>query len=508
MNTLSWSIAMAAWIYSVNLPAAEDPVTGEKAIVVETRADVAGPKSAPLAEGRPREAKVRKVGPEQFEIEFVGESKPEAKDKKSSSTAGEPAEEHEGFIVLSANAPQGDRFWIGLEANPLSAEQRKELKVEDGQGLLIEQIAPDGPAAKAGLKSHDVLLKASEKPLKQISDLVGAIQESKGGDLLLELQRDGNLQKITVNPAKRPGGGLEYRLVEPDSRPAQSDPKAEAALTQARASLLAALANVRELGTQGSSDAQLRELNKALLAERHALQENLHALNEQLESLANSPDSDSTSKIRGQMHEVMERIEALNRQAVALEMSRINPYQEQLSRQLKSLRQCAAELEEVGRKEDATRLNSAAHEVEERLATINQARDRSRSVDTQYIPGPGMPGAPLAGGAWQGFIIPGVNPWGTSTFQQADPEQVRESQIKAAIQLLEQAGLREDAQRLRQKLEASEREQKERRERTADHAVSVRPDLAVGELRSQVEQMHRELKELQEAVARLNQGKK
>jgi len=74
MNTLSWSIAMAASIYSVNLPAAENPVPGEKAIVVETRADVAGPKSAPLAAGRPREAKGLPVGPEQFEIEFVGEA--------------------------------------------------------------------------------------------------------------------------------------------------------------------------------------------------------------------------------------------------------------------------------------------------------------------------------------------------------------------------------------------------------------------------------------------------
>jgi hypothetical protein len=122
---------VATLIYGVNLPAAEKPGSGEKIIIVEAGGDVAAPESAAPSKEKSREAKVRKAADGLFEVEIVGEGKAELKGKKSQPVADESAEEHKWVVVGSTNQIQDARYWIGLAANPLTAEQRKELKVKD-----------------------------------------------------------------------------------------------------------------------------------------------------------------------------------------------------------------------------------------------------------------------------------------------------------------------------------------------------------------------------------------
>jgi uncharacterized protein YukE len=94
---------------------------------------------------------------------------------------------------------QASQYWIGLTAEP---------------GLVVETVAPESPAAKAGIKTHDVILAAGGRATKGLQDLVGAIEQAKGKDLVLEVIRDGKQQKITVKPAKRPAEGVVVLEVE------------------------------------------------------------------------------------------------------------------------------------------------------------------------------------------------------------------------------------------------------------------------------------------------------
>jgi len=377
--------------------------------------------------------------------------------------SGESAKEHQGVILFSADGPQRDHYWIGLDVNPLSAEQRKELHVDDDQGLLIGEVTPDSPAAKAGLEAHDILLKAGKKPLKQIADLAGAIQETKDQALQLEVKRDGKLQSIGVTPAKRSAGGLTFRLVDPEIRLNMS--------------------GAGESERSGSDDATVRERIALLLSTRHELQQRVKALNEKLGSLSNKHDGGAADALRGQMHDAEEQIEAINRQAVMLETSRGNPGREKLTRQLATLRQCAADLAEVGRTEEASHLGSAAHEIEEQLQAIDQASRQLRTQGMIQISNPSMARAVV----------------------QADPDQMRLRQIQTAIQLLGQNGMPEEAERIRQKADAIAREQQQRRERSAGRVAPQPPDPAIDGLRGQVEEMRRELRELREAVGRMSQ---
>ncbi len=81
--------------------------------------------------------------------------------------------------------------------------------------------------------------------------------------------------------------------------------------------------------------------------------------------------------------------------------------------------------------------------------------------------------------------------------QPGDAEQ-RLAKIRMAVQLLAQAGLTDDAQRVKQKLESMARELEQSRSRSA--RTQATDSSSIAELRSQVEQLRRELAELRELV--------
>ncbi len=103
-----------------------------------------------------------------------------------------------------ADTPRLSEYWIGVECYPTPEAIQAHLHLPAGQGLLVAHVLPDGPGAKAGLREHDVLLKAGGKPLGDVHDLVAAIEATKQGQLKLEVLREGRTTSVAVQPAKRP----------------------------------------------------------------------------------------------------------------------------------------------------------------------------------------------------------------------------------------------------------------------------------------------------------------
>jgi hypothetical protein len=99
-------------------------------------------------------------------------------------------------------------YWLGVVIGPPTPETREKLKLPKDQGLLVETVEPKSPAEKAGLKPHDVVLKANDKPLSDLRDMLKLINEVKEGKLTLDVLRDGKHETIVVNPAKRSSGDL------------------------------------------------------------------------------------------------------------------------------------------------------------------------------------------------------------------------------------------------------------------------------------------------------------
>ena len=99
-------------------------------------------------------------------------------------------------------------YWLGVVIVPPSPEAREKLKLPDGQGLIVENVEPKSPADQAGLKPHDVLLKANDKPLGELRDMLKQINEVKEGKLSLDVLRDGKHETIVASPAKRSSSDL------------------------------------------------------------------------------------------------------------------------------------------------------------------------------------------------------------------------------------------------------------------------------------------------------------
>ncbi len=107
-------------------------------------------------------------------------------------------------------------YWLGLGCSPARGALSTQLKLPEGLGLVVDRVMPESPAARAEIKRHDVLLKAGDKPLRGVRDLIDAAEAAQGEPLAIDLIRGAKSKEVTVTPAKRPepmqirpGGPLE-----------------------------------------------------------------------------------------------------------------------------------------------------------------------------------------------------------------------------------------------------------------------------------------------------------
>jgi hypothetical protein len=107
--------------------------------------------------------------------------------------------------VEAAKVMGDNKYTIGIACAPLNDALRSELRLADGQGLVVVNVFSDTPADKAGVQEGDVLIKAAGKAVAGIKDLVGAVQAA-GKDtkkLSLLLNRDGKKQTVQIVPVER-----------------------------------------------------------------------------------------------------------------------------------------------------------------------------------------------------------------------------------------------------------------------------------------------------------------
>jgi hypothetical protein len=115
--------------------------------------------------------------------------------------------------------PEAPKYWIGLLAGDIPVESvlRYHLDLPENSGLLVANVLGNSPAAKAGLKQHDILLKANNQDLHEMHDLVDMVmtEGEKKGQITLEVLRHGKRESLTLKPEERPanapvaqGGGV------------------------------------------------------------------------------------------------------------------------------------------------------------------------------------------------------------------------------------------------------------------------------------------------------------
>ena len=104
---------------------------------------------------------------------------------------------NDGNVFIWRN---GSGRQIGVGLTPITKQLGEYFGVPDGNGLLINSVRENSPAAKAGLKAGDVIVEVDGKPVKGDFDIMRTLNEKKDGDIELTIVRDRNRQTVRVTP--------------------------------------------------------------------------------------------------------------------------------------------------------------------------------------------------------------------------------------------------------------------------------------------------------------------
>lgn len=115
------------------------------------------------------------------------------------------------------------RGWLGVSLQPLTPEIAESLGMEKADGVLVVDVAPDSPAARAGILRADVVTAAGGRPMEDGKTLARAIGAMAPGDeVTVTVVRKGEPREVRVELADWPdaGNGKEAMSEAPGAAPA------------------------------------------------------------------------------------------------------------------------------------------------------------------------------------------------------------------------------------------------------------------------------------------------
>jgi Do/DeqQ family serine protease len=88
---------------------------------------------------------------------------------------------------------------LGIGVVPLTPELANQLGLRRGtQGLVVQSVDPNGPAAQVGLQAGDVIQEVNRQPVKSPEEMRSALQKSGNRPPLLLVNRGGQTQYVPV----------------------------------------------------------------------------------------------------------------------------------------------------------------------------------------------------------------------------------------------------------------------------------------------------------------------
>jgi serine protease DegQ len=110
-------------------------------------------------------------------------------------------------MVLDGIVKDGQvtRGWIGVEPNDLSPELAQTFDIKTDSGVIVTGVLQNGPAALAGLRPGDVIVRIGDKSIGDVTQLLSAVASLKPGNAaVFGISRKGQAQDLNVIPGVRP----------------------------------------------------------------------------------------------------------------------------------------------------------------------------------------------------------------------------------------------------------------------------------------------------------------
>ncbi len=114
----------------------------------------------------------------------------------------QPAEE-----VRGAGATEQGGAFLGVFTQPLNRAMKDRLNLKADKGALVARVAPDSPAAKAGLAELDLITRAGDTPVNSPQDLRQAVESAgPGKELTVHVVRGDKEMDLKARLGEEPRG--------------------------------------------------------------------------------------------------------------------------------------------------------------------------------------------------------------------------------------------------------------------------------------------------------------
>jgi serine protease Do len=97
---------------------------------------------------------------------------------------------------------------IGVGITPLTKQLAEHFGVSNG--VMINNVREDSPAAKAGLRAGDIIVEVEGNEVKGDIDVIRAIAAKKEGDVTMTVVRDRGRQTVQVTPEEVKGNFNQF----------------------------------------------------------------------------------------------------------------------------------------------------------------------------------------------------------------------------------------------------------------------------------------------------------
>jgi S1-C subfamily serine protease len=99
------------------------------------------------------------------------------------------------------------RGYIGVAAQTVPVPRRHAINagIENRLGAMLSTVTADGPAGRAGLMSHDLVVRLDGEPVTGVDDMIRLLDRNRVGKTIkVEVLRLGRLREFDVVPSERP----------------------------------------------------------------------------------------------------------------------------------------------------------------------------------------------------------------------------------------------------------------------------------------------------------------
>jgi serine protease Do len=112
-------------------------------------------------------------------------------------------------LVISSDDGGG---WLGVQIAEVTPENSKDLKLSAVRGVVVKDVEPDSPAAKAGLKENDVITQYDGQTVEGTVQFRRLVRETPAGHTVaLTVSHDGAAENINVELGER-GAFFEKKM--------------------------------------------------------------------------------------------------------------------------------------------------------------------------------------------------------------------------------------------------------------------------------------------------------